>query len=171
MENWWIYVVVFAGIILVFLFSAFIVKLLMNKAYKKAYALFVNMSTVEKERYDLIIKVKTTMENDGRFLPKNMVESTLEVEKEFEKIPCQIEKIKGMNDFLIIYYSKYIQEKKLMNKYESLEKELMSKLYSDPQDKTSPYYEYNKAALKYNAYLNMGFINVFKGGAQRLPTL
>ncbi len=169
--NWWIYVIVFGSLIAVFLISALIIKLLMNNAYKKAYALFQEVTPKEKERYDLILKAKKTMEDDGRFLPKNMVESTMEVEKEFEKIPADIAKIKGMNDFLIIYYCKYMKEKKLLGKYQDIEQELNAALHADPQDKRSPYYNYNKAAIKYNAYLNMGFINVFRGRAQRLPTL
>ncbi len=169
--DWWIYVVVFGGLILVYLCSAWIIHMLMKNAQKKAYALFEQIIPKEKERYEVILKAKKTMEDDGRFLPKNMVESTLEVEKEFEKIPVDLAKVKGMNDFLIIYYCKYIKEKKLLGKYASLDQELNSNLYTDSNDRHSPYYAYNKAVLKYNSYLNMGFLNPFKGNAQRYPTL
>ena len=169
--NWWIYVIVFGALIAVFLISALIIRLLTKSAYKKANALYQEVTPKEKERYELILKAKKTMEDDGRFLPKSMIESTMEVEKEFQKIPCDISKVKSMNDFLIIYYSKYIHEKKLLGKYDSVDQELNAHLYADPQDKNSPYYQYNKAALKYNAFLNMGFINIFRGKSQRMPTL
>ena len=169
--EWWVYLIVFAGLIGVWLLSALVIYLLMKKAQKKAYLLFDKLIPKEKERYQIILKAKDRMEKDGRFLPKNMIDSTMDVDKEFQKIPCDISKIKGMDDFLIIYYRKYIKEKKLLGKYHDIDMELEAAVYLDPSDKKSPYYEYNKAALKYNAYVNMGFLNIFRGKAQRLPTL
>lgn len=169
--NWWIYVIVFAGIIGIYLLSALVIYLLMKNAQKKAYALYEKMIPVEKERYDKILKAKKRLEDDGRFLPKNMVESTSEVEKEFAKIPVDLSKIKGMNDFLILYYRKYLQQKRLLPKYPNMDAELEKQIFLDSEDKNSPYYLYNKATLKYNAYLNMGFLNPFRGKARRLPTL
>lgn len=169
--NWWIYAIVFGGIIAVYLLSALIIRLLMNKASKKAHALYDKMIPVEKDRYDVILQAQKKLEDDDRHLPKNMVESTMDVQKEFEKIPCDIATIKGMNDFLIVYYRKYIKEKRLLPRYPEIDAKLESKLFLNPESKESPYYDYNKAVLKYNSYLNMGFLNLFRGKAQRLPTL
>lgn len=169
--EWWVYVIIFAGLIAVWLLSSLVVYQLMKKAQKKAYLLFDKVIPKEKERYQVILKAKDRMEKDGRFLPKNMVDSTMEVDKEFQKIPCDIAKIKGMDDFLVIYYRKYIKEKKLSGKYHDIDMELEACIFLDPSDKRSPYYEYNKAALHYNAYVNMGFLNLFRGKAKLLPTL
>jgi hypothetical protein len=169
--DWWIYVIVIGSLIAVYFLSAFILRLITKSAQKKALALYEQVIPNEKKRYELVLNAKKRMEEDGRYLPKNMIESTLEVQKEFERIPPDIAKIKGMDDFLIIYYCKYIKEKKLLEKYSDMEQELQASLYIDPQDKKSPYYLYNKASLKFNSYLNMGFINPFRGGMTRLPTL
>ena len=171
MENWWIYVIVVVAIIAIYLIAALIIKLFMNGAQKKCFALLDGIAPKERERFEHILNTKNTMENDGRHLPKNLVETTSETEKEFQKVPVDIAKVKGMDDFLILYYRKYLKEKRLLDKYGELDKKLEEVSYMDIEDKNSIYYAYNKAALKYNAYLNMGFLNLFRGNAPKAPTL
>ena len=169
--EWWIYVVVIGGIIVVYFTSALIIRALMVKAQKKCNALLEKITPIERARFDKIVEVKLAMENDGRHLPKNMVETTLDQEREFSQIPVDIQKVKSVDDFLILYYIKYLKEKNLKIKYQQQLETLEAIIYSKPEDKDYPYYEYNKAALKYNSYLNMGFLNPFRAGREMAPTL
>lgn len=169
--QWWVYVIVFAALIAIYLLTALIIYLLMKKAYKKAKVELDKIIPYEKERYETILKVKTTLENEGRFFSKNIIETTEDVEKQFSKIPVDIAKIKNQNDFLVIIYRKYIKEKRLLAKSKDLDQELENILYIDPSDKSSPYYPYDKAAMKYNSYVNMGMFNIFRGRSKQLPTL
>ena len=171
MENWWIYLIVIVSIIAVYLISALIIKLFMNRAQKKCFTLLNSIAPKERERFEQILNTKNTMENDGRHLPKNLVETTLEAEREFNKVPVDIAKVKGMDDFLILYYRKYLKEKRLLDRYAELDKKLEEVSYMDIENKNSIYYNYNQAALRYNAYLNMGFLNIFRGDAPKAPTL
>lgn len=169
--EWWMYVIIFGGIIAVYFIGCLIIYFLTKNAQKKVDSYINNVIGKEKERFDIILNLKNQMEEDGRFLPKNMVETTMQVEEEFKKIPVDISKIKGSDDFLIIYYRKYLKEKKLLTKYGEKDKLLESITYMDPNDKLSPYYNYNKAAIKYNSYLGMGFMNPFGRNSIKAPIL
>lgn len=169
--NWWIYAIVIGGIIIVYLLTGLIIKLLMRKAQKRAFTLLEQLLPKERERFEVIYNTKLTMENDGRYLPKNLTETIEKTKKEFENVPVDMSIVKGYDDFLIIYFRKYISEKRLMEKYRDLDSKLEAILYTSLEDKSSPYYEYNKAALKYNSYLNMGVLNIFRGKAIKAPTL
>ena len=59
----------------------------------------------------------------------------------------------------------------LASMYAELDKKLEEVSYMDLENKNSIYYNYNQAALRYNAYLNMGFLNIFRGDAPKAPTL
>ena len=124
MENWWIYLVVIVGIILVYLLTGLITYLLTKSARKKAMTLLDKVIPEERKRLDLILETRDTMIKDGRFLPKNMTDTTKQVEDEFAKIPVDVAHIKGMDDFLIVYYRKYLKEKRLLGKYQDLDKKL-----------------------------------------------
>ena len=169
--DWWIYVVVIGGIIVVYLTSAFIIRFFMMKAKKKCEALLEKVIPLERDRFDMILEVKNKMENDGRHLPKNMVESTLELEKAYQEVPVDIQKVKSIDDFLLLYYIRYIKEKNLKEKYQAELATLESLVYDNVESDKYPYKEYNNATLKYNAYLNMGFINPFRSGCYPYPTL
>lgn len=156
---------------MIYLLTGFIIKTLMRKAQKKVFILLEEVLPKERERFDVIYNTKMTMENDGRHLPKNLTETVDKTKQEFEKVPVDISVVKGYDDFLIIYFRKYISEKRLIDKYKNLDAELEKITYSSLDDKSSPYFEYNKAALKYNSYLNMGILNIFRGNASKAPTL
>lgn len=163
MENWWIYLVVILAVIALYFLFTFILYLLMKRAQKKAFKLLDTILPYEKEKFDMIIKARNKLKEDGRFLPKNILEVIDKDEKLFLQIPVNIQEVKGQSDFIIMYLDKYLKEKKLIQKddYKKMDDELNSYLYMNPEDKTSPYYQYNKKAMSYNAYLGMGALAVF----------
>ncbi len=171
MKEWVIVILVVVGLIALYLISAGIVYLLMRNAKKKTFAALENIVPLEQTRLDLILQTKSSIEEDGRVLPKNLHDAVEIAEKTFQKIPINYVEIKGNNDFLIMYFRKYLSEKKLLNKelYKNLDKKLEENLYLDPTDKTSPYYDYNKKASHYNAYLGMTLLALF-GIRRRYPT-
>lgn len=171
MKDWIIVILVVIGLILLYFLSAGIVFLLMKRAKNKTFKLLEDILPLEQKRFDSIIKLKTSLEEDGRVLPKNLREALETAEKAFQKIPVDYVELKGNNDFLIMYFRKYLSEKRLLNKeaYQTFDKELEKNLFLDPTDKTSPYYEYNKKASVYNAYLGMTILALF-GIRRRYPT-
>lgn len=162
-NNWWIYLIIIAGLIVVYLIIAFITSLFMKRAYKKAVIEYEKLHSYEKERFDFLLSVINEMKNDGRFLPKSLLETMQKEEDSFKQIPPDLASIKSQSDFMNMYLRKYLKEKRLLNqeKYLELDRKLESSLFLDPSDKTSPYYIYNKKASHYNAYLGMLFVNLF----------
>lgn len=171
--QWWIYLVIIVGVLAVYFFTAFIIYLLMKRAKKKAYQEMEKVIPYEKEKYDLISEVIKTMQDDGRFLQKNLLDSYEDLGKTFDKVPFEIATAKNQNDFMILYLRKYLKEKNLLRKevYQKLDERLSKAIYLDPSEKNSPYYLYNKKASRYNAFLSMGMFNIFRGSNAPAPTL
>ena len=81
-----------------------------------------------------------------------------------ETKPVDVSKAKNQTDFLIMYYTKFIKEKKLAKKnpaYETMSEELLKKLHLHDELKTSPYGKYDKAAFRYNSYLGLMILAPF----------
>ncbi len=170
-KTWWIYIVVIVGVIALYLISGAIVHFLMKGAKKKAYAELEKVIPYEKERFDEISSSIHTMQDDGRFLPKNMIECLNTIDESFKKVPVDVSSVKNQNDFLILYIRKYLSEKRIVEKYKSIDEKLEKLLFLDPSSKTSPYHTYNKKAAHYNAYLGMGIFNIFRGDNTAAPIL
>lgn len=172
-SNWWIFVLVIVGVIALYLLVCFIVYLLMKRAQKKVAKEMEALVPKERERFEVILDVRDAIENDNRHLPKQMLDDTREVEELFQKVPVDLKEVKGRDDFLILYYRKYLKEKGLLSRpgYKELDKKLENIVYLKGDEKDSPYYRYNKAALHYNAYLSMGGFNIFRGKAAPAPVL
>lgn len=171
LPEWVIVIIVLVGLFIVYLIAAAIVLFLMKAAKKKAFSMLNQIIPIEQKRFDLINKTVNELKNDGVFPPKNLIETLKDAEKDYQLAPLDISIIKGKNDFLIMYLHKYLSEKKYFkqDKYLSLDKELESNLFLDPNDRNSPYYQYNKKAAYYNAYLNMMVLSIF-GVRRRNPT-
>lgn len=170
-NTWWIYVVVIVGVIAIYLIAGAIVHFLMKGAKKKAYAELEKVIPFEKNRYEEIASSIKEMQDDGRFLPKNMIECLNTLDESFKKIPVDVSSIKNQNDFLIMYIRKYLADKHIVEKYKSIDEKLEKLLFLDPTSKTSPYRAYNKKAAHYNAYLGMGIFNIFRGSNTSAPIL
>ncbi len=170
-KTWWIYIVVIVGVIALYLISGAIVHFLMKGAKKKAYAELEKVIPYEKERFDEISSSIHTMQDDGRFLPKNMIECLNTIDESFKKVPVDVSSVKNQNDFLILYIRKYLSEKRIVEKYKSIDEKLEKLLFLDPSSKSSPYHTYNKKAAHYNAYLGMGIFNIFRGNNTAAPIL
>jgi hypothetical protein len=168
MKNtpWWVYVAIIGGVIVLYLIAALITFFLMKGAKKKCYDEFDKLVPYEKERLELILSIRDTMLKDGRHLPKNLTDACSQDEEYFAKVPFDLKSAKGQNDFLVIYLRKYLKEKNLLKqeKYLEFDKKLEGALFLDPQDKKSPYFNYNKRALRYNSYLGMTLLAIFNNG-------
>ncbi len=170
-NTWWIYVVVIVGVIAIYFISGAIVHFLMKGAKKKAYAELEKIIPYEKTRFEEIEASIKHMQDDGRFLPKNMIDCLNTVNDSFSKVPVDVASIKNQNDFLIMYIRKYLADKHIVEKYKDIDEKLEKHLYLDPSSKTSPYHTYNKKAAHYNAYLGMGIFNIFRGSNTSAPIL
>ena len=169
--KWWVYAIIIVGVLAFYLLSALIVRLLMNEAKKKAVIEYEKVIPYEKARMDEINNAIKTMQDDGRFLPKNMIECLETINKSFDAVPVDVSSIKNQNDFMILYIRKYLKEKRIAEKYKSIDEKLESLLFLDPSSKKSPYSVYNKKAGRYNAYLGMGYFNLFRGSNTSMPIL
>ena len=101
--KWWVYAIIIVGVIAFYLLSALIVRLLMNEAKKKAVIEYEKVIPYEKARMDEINNAIKTMQDDGRFLPKNMIECLETINKSFDAVPVDVSSIKNQNDFMILY--------------------------------------------------------------------
>jgi len=172
-SNWWIYVIVLVALFAFYFLICFVVYLLMKHAQKKASRALEALVPKERDRFEVILDTRDALENKGRHLPKNMIDDTNAVQELFQKVPVSMKDVKGRDDFLILYYRKYLKEKRLLADPEgkALDQKLASILYENSEDKSSPYYSYNKLAIRYNAYLSMGAFNIFRGKAASAPIL
>lgn len=173
-NNWWIYLIIIVGVIAIYLLSALIIFLLMKGAKKKAIQELDKLVPHENERFQVIETIIKEMQNDGRYLPKNMLDSLHEIDSSFSKTPIDLSSIKNQNDFMILYLRKYFKEKRMLEKdqkYKNYDEKLSKMIFLNPSDKTSPYYLYNKKSSRYNAFLGMGAFNLFRGNNTAMPTL
>lgn len=172
-NNWWIYVLILVGLLAIYFLINLIVYLMMKSAQKKAYKQLDALVPKERDRFEVILDTRDALENIGRHLPKNMLDDTASVQELFQKVPVSLKDVKGRDDFLILYYRKYLKEKRLLAdpKMKELDNKLAAVLYDDPDDKNSPYYAYDKAAMRYNAFVSMGAFNIFRGRAGLAPIL
>ena len=174
--KWWGYLLIFVVLIAMYLLCVLVTYLLMKGAKKKAFQALDQMIPIEQNRFALVEEVVQAMKDDGRILPKNLLEQVESEGKDFQKTPLDLQGLKGRTDFLILYLRKYLKEKRLLSKsekYQEYDKKLESSIYLDPQDKNSPYYHYNKVASRYNAYLGMTTLSLFgiRGKNPQAPIL
>lgn len=158
MQSWLIVIIVIVCLVLLYLLSALVLFLMMKRAMDKAYDALVALVPYEKERMAAILKVKERLQSDGYHLSDEMVELTENNQKLLEEKPVDVSKVKSQTDFLIMYYTKFIKEKKVAKKDISYEKEstdLLKMLHLHDDLKTSPYGKYDKAAFRYNSYLGL----------------
>ncbi len=163
MQTWVIIIIIVACLIVLYLIIAVICYFLLKRARLKAYDEMQTLIPYEKERLDVIIKAKDALLDDNRHFPNEMAELVQSTEDILSTNPVDVGKAKGQSDFLIIYFTKYIKEKKLIHRgnYQEIVDELNAHLHMEDDEKNSPYRKYNKKAMSYNAYLNLIFIPGF----------
>lgn len=157
MEQWVIIIIIIACLIVVYLITGFILRKLMKRAENKAVDELIKVAPYEVERLELIKSLADTLKERNYGFPKQFKELIDETEEILNTRPVDVSKAKGNLDFLIMYFRKYITEKKLTSQTvfsEYLDK-LNSHIFLDTRQKDSPYYNYNKAALHYNAYFGL----------------
>lgn len=146
------------GILIVgFLISSLITIQLMKKAQKKAFDSLDSLVAYERNRFDGIKEIADYLDQSNRLHAQSIIDTIKKQEEAFSSDTIDMQNVKVTDDFLVIYFQKYIKEKNLSKKspYDEYLKKLSEELTIDPEDKEHPYYKYNKLALKYNSYANM----------------
>ncbi len=164
MPDFVIVILVIVCLIVLYLISALVLFLLMKRAMGKAYDALIALIPYEKERMEAIIELKDKLQADGYHLSDEMIQLTESNRVLLETKPVDVSKAKNQTDFLIMYYTKFIKEKKLAKKnpaYETMSEELLKKLHLHDELKTSPYGKYDKAAFLYNSYLGLMILAPF----------
>ncbi len=136
---------------------------LLKRARLRAFDEMQTLIPYEKERLDVITRTKDALLDDNRHFPNEIAELVQSTDEILNTSPVDVGKAKGQSDFLIIYFTKYLKEKKLLKRgsYQELCDELEAHLHMDENDKNSPYKKYDKKATTYNAYLSLIFIPGF----------
>lgn len=164
MESWVIVIIVILALILVYLFSAFILFLLMKRAMKRAYDALMDLLPYEDERMKLVSSTKEKLLNDNYHLSDEMSEATENNLKLLKETPVDVSKVKNQTDFLLMYYMKFLKEKKLIQKkpeYKEIYDKMLAELHLKDELKNSPYGKYDKLAFRYNSYLGLVILAPF----------
>ena len=159
--EWYTYIIIIVAIIALYFLISLVIYFLAKKAQKKVIQEIEAVIPKERERFEMAKTFYNKMVEDGRHLPKNMIDVTNEIESLFQKVPVEIMEVKPKDDFVIMYYKKYVEEKGLKNKYPEYYAVLDKILYFDNKDPDLPYRAYNRAALKYNSTINITLFNIF----------
>ena len=159
--EWLTYVIIIVSIIALYFLISFIVYLYAKHAQKRVIAEIEAVIPKERERFETVKTFYNKMVNEGRHLPKNMTELVEELDALFQKVPVEIMEVKPKDDFIIMYFRKYIEEKGLKNKYPEYYALLDKILYFDNKDPDLPYRAFNRAALKYNSAINIMLFSIF----------
>lgn len=158
MPEWIIVIIVIVCIIVLYLLSALILYLLMKRAMNKAYDALMALVPYEQERMDLIVQTKERLLDDHYHLSDEMCELVESNNALLKTPPVDVGKVKSQTDFLIMYFTKFLREKKVAKKdssYAETSEKLLKMLHLNDDLKSSPYGKYDKLAFRYNSYLNM----------------
>ena len=158
MPNFVIVIIVIVCLIVLYLLSALVLFLFMKRAMGRAYDELVALIPYEKERMDAILSLREKLLSDGYHLSSEMVSLTDSNKTLLETRPVDVSKVKNQTDFLIMYYTKFLREKKVAKKdpaYDSMGENLLKMLHLHDELKSSPYGKYDKAAFRYNSYLGL----------------
>ncbi len=151
-------VVIIAVVLIVFLISFFMTLLFVKKFQKKAYQALDDLVPFEKERFEKIHKVYDYLITEKKLNASNnpIKEIIQDQQIIFSGNSIAMDKAKANDDFLVLFLMKYMKEKSLKNKdsFKECYKTLEENDYMQER-KESPYYKYNKIALRYNSLSSM----------------
>lgn len=159
-----IWVAVIIGVVIVvWLLSSFVMILLMKKAQKKAFKALDDLVPEEKKRFLKIKEFADLLVKEKRLKRGNILDAVHEQEVLFSGERIDMAKAKATNDFLVLYFRKYMKEKRLKDKdpYKDYYELFQNDIHIDPDDKKNPYRSYNKIAMRYNSYLNMTLVRSY----------
>jgi hypothetical protein len=166
MNIWYILLIALGSILVLYLIVAAILMALMKRAQRRAFKALDALVPYEKKRMEIVLDCRDTLEDDHYHLAQNIKEVIDEAQDLINQSRIDMGKVKGENDFLIMYFQKYLKEKRLLHdeKYKKLSDELGAEIHLDPAEKSSPYKKYDDLAFRYNAYLGMMILAPFLGG-------
>ena len=152
MPEWIIVIIVIVCIIVLYLLSALILYLLMKRAMNKAYDALMALVPYEQERMDLIVQTKERLLDDHYHLSDEMCELVESNNALLKTPPVDVGKVKSQTDFLIMYFTKFLREKKVAKKdssYADTSEKLLKMLHLNDDLKSSPYGKYDKLAFRF----------------------
>ena len=162
----WVWIVVFIAIIIGSIFLLQIVLyFLMKRAMKITFSELDKLVPIEKDRFNKIKENYFALNKNHRITNESIKELIMSQDELVKSERIDMQQYKNQNDFLIMYLLKFMKEKKLKMKdeYSPIFKELESISYFEVNDKSTPYYSYNKKANRYNTLANLSFVsNLFK---------
>ena len=175
MQPWIILIIFLAVLAAIYIISGLIIKMRVKKAKRKAIDALDALASTERDRLERLEKIKNILNEDRKFIPKNREESFEDTRKLLDEVPADVAKAKGQNDIIVLYLRKFRKEKRLLaqKKYKDIDEQLSKEINIDPNDKTSPYYSYNRKALRYNALRGRTFFSLFinNGNNPQAPVL
>lgn len=170
----WIIVIV-VSLLVIWGISFVVLVFLMKKTQKKAFKALDDLVPYERERFDIILETVEQLKKENKFRNKEMDKLVEEQKKLLEGVTIDMSKVKAQNDFLILYLRKLLKDKglKMKDPYKDLNKKMEEHFFDDTSSKNSPYYNYSKLALRYNAYMGMMFVASYanRKGYPRAPIL
>lgn len=147
----------------------------MKSSMKKAFDELDKLVDVEKNRFIKIKEIYFALNKTHKVMNDSINELINNQEDIIKEQRIDMEKLKNQDDFIVMYLLKFMKEKKLKMKdnYSDLYKELESISYFEKEDKTTPYYTYNKKANRYNTFAKLSFVsNIFRrNNYYRAPVL
>ncbi len=163
MEQWIIVVIIVVSLIAVYVISGILVAHLTKKAENKVYDEMAKIAPYENERLDLIKKIASTLKERNYGFPKQFSDLINETDEIMSTRPIDIAKAKGNDDFLLIYFKKYLTEKRLTSQtiFADYLNEIQNHLFLDNKTADNPYSRYNKVASRYNAYFGLILFSPF----------
>ncbi|MFA6624219.1 MAG: hypothetical protein WCS80_00415 [Bacilli bacterium] len=163
MDTWVIILIVLGCLIAIYLLGSFIIWLFLKAARNKAYKALDELVPYEKERFQYIAYVRDEIEKDNYHLPKSILDVIENNNDILSGHEIDMQKVKSQDDFLILFFQKYLKEKKLISKekYVNINLKMSSYLHMDTDDKESPYDIYDKKAFRYNSLLGMTLFTIF----------
>jgi|GEM_PF-920774 len=159
LPAWAWLLIVLAIIVVIYLLVELVLFFLMRSSMKKAFRMLDELVPFERQRFEAIEKVYQRLVKENKLHNKDIDDLIAGQRVILGGKTTDMQKLKGQDDFLILYLTKYLKERKLKQKgYEAEYNDLLSRLYSDPEDKSNPYYRYDQEAMKYNSYTQMGLL-------------
>ena len=162
MNGSWIWIVIFIAVIIGTIFILQIVLyFLMKKEMKKAFTELDKLVPIEKERFNKIKEIYFALNKNNRLNNDSIKELVISQDEVVKSSTLDMQQYKNQNDFLVMYLIKFMKEKKLKMKdeYSSLYKDLESISYFEVDDKSTPYYKYNKIANRYNSFASLSLVS------------
>jgi hypothetical protein len=161
MQPWVWIVIVISSLIVIYALATLITWFLMKSLQKRTFKALDELVPYEKNRFTKIKEIAQALNEEHRIPKNSSINDTLKLQEIIlSGSRIDMNRVKSQNDFLLIFLKKALKEKGLRFKepFATYDKDVDRMIDPDSSKDSSPYYQYNKLAYKYNAYLGMMLI-------------